>query len=457
MLLSTPAFFAFFLPVAFLFWALRSQRTAQRAVLVAANIFFLLKFGPVYLALLPAACIDFALALGMARPERSEGQRRLLAGGSLLLNLGALALVKVTPLVHGDRYAWLLTLSLSFYCFQSLSYTLDVYRREAKPTSNLLAYLASALFFPSIVAGPIPRQARLVKQVLAPFRLSEGVAARALLLISVGLVKKLLIADFLANNLVDRVFDTPALYSGFENLIAVYGYALQLYTDFSGYTDLAMGVALLLGIELPENFRRPYLAINLAEFWRRWHISFSEWLRDYLFDSLPKSRRFTVLSYSAAFVVTFLLGGLWHGIGWNFAIWGLLHGIALSVVFVWRRSRSGHAKPSVAGQIAGALLTFHFVCFTWVFFRSATLPDALAVLGRIASGTISTENISASFVGVLLIAVAVQCVPPQVFTAGERVTARLPFWAQGLGLAGLVLAIQHLAGQGSAPFVYGSF
>ena len=457
MLLSTPAFFVFFLTVALLFWALGRSRAAQQALLLLANIFFLLKFGPVYLLLVPAAALDFAIARAMARPGRSDSQRLSFLCCSLVLNLGALAVVKTVPLLHGDRYTWLLTLSLSFYCFQSLSYTIDVFRREAQPTTDLLAYLASALFFPSIVAGPIPRQVRLLKQITAPFRLNELTAARALLLISVGLVKKLLVADYLAGNLVDRVFDNPALYSGFENLVAAYGYALQLYMDFSGYTDIAMGVALLLGIELPENFRRPYLAVNLAEFWRRWHISFSDWLRDYLFDSLPKSRRFVALSYSAAFVITFLLGGLWHGLSWNFVIWGLLHGLALSVVFVWRRGRSRSAKPSLAGQIAAALLTFHFVCFTWIFFRAATLSEARSILGRIASHTVSSENLTLPLLGVMALAIAIHCVPPQLFAAAEHKAAHLPFWAQGLGLAALVLLIQTFAGQGSAPFVYGNF
>ena len=417
---------------------------------------FLQPFGPIYLLLIPAAATDFFLARRMADPDRSLYERRMLLLGSHALNLGSLLAVKVSPLVGTRSWSWLLTLSLSFYCFQSLSYTIDVFRGEAKPGNNLLAYLASALFFPSLVAGPIPRQARLLKQIIDPFRLSTADAARALLLISVGLIKKLLLADYLAENLVDRVFDTPALYSGLENLVAVYGYALQLFMDFSGYTDMAMGVALLLGLQLPENFRRPYLAVNLAEFWRRWHISFSDWLRDYVFVSLPKSRIYVRLSYSAAFLVTFVLGGLWHGLSWNFLIWGVLHGAALSVVFLWRRYRKG-ARPSPLGQVGGALLTFHFVCFTWIFFRAANLPDAFAVIGRIASHSVSAENLSLSLAGILLLAAAVHCVPSETFTWGERWTARMPFWAQGLALAVVVLVIQSLAGRGAAPFVYGNF
>ena len=460
MLLSTPPFFAFFVVAALLVWATHRHRALQQALLLLANCFFLLKFGPVYLLLLAAASIDFLLARAMATPGRPRPSRRLLLLASLTLNVGLLLLLKAAPLAVGDRFAWLLTLSLSFYCFQSLSYTIDVYREDAKPTSNYLAYLASALFFPSIVAGPIPRQARLLKQMTAPFRLNEAIAARALLLIATGLVKKLLIADYLADNLVDRVFDTPALYSGLENLVAVYGYALQLFFDFSGYTDLAMGVALLLGIELPENFRRPYLALNLQDFWKRWHISFSSWLTDYVFEPIPKSRKHLLLSYPAAFLITFLLGGLWHGLTWNFLIWGTLHGIGLSAVFLWQRARprgAARRTPSLAVRILATLLTFHFVCFTWVFFRAATVPDALAVLSRIASHTISAENLAAPFLAVMLLAALAHSIPPTVFTWGEQFVARTPFWAQGLALAALILVIQTFAGQGSAPFVYGNF
>ncbi len=442
MLLSTPPFFAFFLVVCLLFWAATPSRRWQQLLLLLANCFFLLKFGPLYLLLAVAATIDFHLARAMAATENLN-RRRILLGLSLLLNLGALVNLKALPLTAGDRLAWLFPLSLSFYCFQSLSYTIDVFRGDAQPTTDLLTYLASALFFPSILAGPIPRQAKLLRQIAAPFRLDNALAARALLLIATGLIKKLLIADFLADNLVNRIFDTPTLYSGLENLIGVYGYALQLFFDFSGYTDLALGAALLLGIDLPENFRRPYLAINLQDFWKRWHITFSSWLTDYVFDPIPKSRQWLRLSYCTAFSITFLLGGLWHGIAWTFLIWGALHGLGLSTVFLWQRYR-GRKIISLPGKILGTVLTFNFVCFTWIFFRAATVPDALAVLSQIRSLTLGTENLSLPVLGVLAVAVAIHCLPPLTFTRSEK-------------LAALVLLIQTVAGKGSAPFVYGNF
>lgn len=461
MLLSTPPFAAFFVAVCLVFWSLRGSRRAQQTLLLAANCFFLLKFGPVYLTLVLFATCDFLLARGM--PKSSAGGRRGLLILSLILNLGVLASLKVLPLVAGDRFDWLLRLSLSFYVFQSLSYTIDVYRGDGKPTDDLLAYLASALFFPSIVAGPIPRQRKLLKEMSAPFRLDPDLAARAFLLIGIGLVKKLLIADYLADNLVNRIFDTPTLYSGLENLAGVYGYALQLFFDFSGYTDMAIGIALLLGFKLPENFRQPYLSINLQDFWKRWHISFSAWLTDYLFESLPKSRTWLRLSYCTAFLITFLLGGLWHGLAWTFVIWGGLHGIGLSVVFLWVRWRKTRQTPGAAskgslpGKVLGTLLTFHFVCLTWIFFRAESVPQAVEVLRQIGSHTLGAENLSARVLLVMGAAVLLHCLPPSLFDRSEKLTTRLPFWAWGGALAGLVLIIQNLAGKGSAPFVYGKF
>lgn len=459
MLLSTPPFFAFFLVVCLLFWAATPNRRWQQIFLLLANCFFLAKFGPVYLLLAVAATIDFRLALGMAATTSSTTRRNLL-GLSLLINLGALLSLKSLPLVVGDRLAWLFTLSLSFYCFQSLSYIIDIFRSDAEPTTDLLTYLASALFFPSILAGPIPRQTKLLRQIAAPFRLDNTLAARALLLIATGLVKKLLIADYLADNLVNRIFDTPTLYSGLENLIGVYGYALQLFFDFSGYTDLAIGVALLLGIDLPENFRRPYLALNLQDFWKRWHMTFSSWLTDFVFDPIPKSRKWLRLSYCTAFFITFLLGGLWHGIAWTFLVWGALHGLGLSTVFLWQRARGpvkARRQASLPGKILGTFLTFNFVCFTWIFFRAATIPDAVAVLNQIRSATFNTENLSLPVLGVLTLAIVLHCLPPITFTRSEKLVANLPFWIQGAALAGLILLIQTFAGKGSAPFVYGNF
>jgi D-alanyl-lipoteichoic acid acyltransferase DltB (MBOAT superfamily) len=455
MLVSAAPFFVFLVAVCLLYWAAAGSRRLQLAVLLAANLFFLARFSLIYLALPLAASADFLVGRGLTR-YREPVQRRLLLGVSLAINLGLLVALKLVPLLTAGRFAWLFTLSLSFYCFQSLTYTIDLYFGEMQPTRSYLAYLASALFFPSMTAGPIPRQGKLLDQLTKPFAFSAEDGGRALLLIGIGLIKKLLIADYLANNLVGRIFDTPALYSSVETLVGIYAYALQLFFDFSGYTDIAIGAALLLGIRLPENFRQPYLAVNVAEFWRRWHITFSEWLRDYLFDVLPKRRKHPVLSYGYAFLVTFTLGGLWHGISWTFLIWGVLHGLALGVVFAWKRIRK-LPSPFWWAKLVGGLVTFHFVCFTWVFFRATSLENALAILRSLDALTWSADNLTPLLLGVLVLAAVIHSLPPHWFEISAAVAARTPFWVQGLAMAGLILLIQTLAGRGSAPFVYGNF
>lgn len=455
MLVSTAPFFVFLVAVCLLYWSAGASRRLQLALLAAANLFFLARFSLIYLALPLAASIDFFIGLTLTKSKQA-GLRRLLVGISLLLNLGLLATLKLVPLLTAGRFSWLLPLSLSFYCFQSLTYTIDLYRGEIPATRDYLAYLASALFFPSMTAGPIPRMGRLLDQFARPFTFTAEDGGRALLLICVGLVKKLLIADFLANNLVDRVFDTPALYSSVETLTGVYGYALQLYFDFSGYTDIAIGAALLLGITLPENFRQPYLSVNVAEFWRRWHISFSEWLRDYLFDVLPKRRKLPILSYGYAFLITMMLGGLWHGLSWNFLIWGALHGLALGIVFAWKRKFKA-PNPAWWAKLLGGAITFNFVCFTWIFFRATSLDNAVEILRSLGALTWSTGNLTPLLLFVLLGAAIIHCLPPCWFEFSVRRAAHLPFWAQGLAMAALVLLIQTLAGRGSAPFVYGNF
>jgi len=283
---------------------------------------------------------------------------------------------------QGSGLGFEFPLGISFYCFQSLTYTIDLYRKDGKPVRSLLAHMTAVSFFPTTLSGPITRVLALAPQLEKTGRkLAAEESGRALFRIGMGLMKKFLIADYLAENLVNRVFDTPGLYTGMETLIGVYGYALQLYYDFSGYTDIAIGSALLLGLKLPENFNRPYQSQNIADFWRRWHISLSNWLRDYLYFSLPGLRsKWKIFTYTNL-VVTMVLGGLWHGPSWTFVIWGALHGVALAAQHGWRAAR-GNAKPSseMLPRLASTFVTAHFVIFAWIFFRATSLENAMEVL-----------------------------------------------------------------------------
>jgi alginate O-acetyltransferase complex protein AlgI len=466
------AYYLFVATVFFLYWAAARARRARLGIVLLANYVFCAQFGVFYVLLLPAcSLVDYSVGLGLMR-FRQPAFRRLLVCISLALNLGLLVGSRYMPWLlnrHGAvQWDWVFPLGLSFYVFQSLTYTIDLYRRDAEGTRSLLEHFSAVSFFPTIVAGPITRVTELVKQFAAAPALSRVDGGRAFFLIGLGLMKKALIADYLGANFVNRVFDTPNLYSGAEALIAVYAYSLQLYFDFSGYTDIARGVAQLLGIRLPINFDRPYLAANMTEFWRRWHITFSNWLRDYLYFSLP-GKRTKVMPY-LNLVITMILGGLWHGVTWNFAIWGALHGSALAATRLWQTLRGRRRadllvrpRRPASGWLASLtralciFFTYQFVCLTWVFFRAATLPDALALLNRIASLTPGVENVSWPLAGVLLVAAASMFVSKKLYSRTIDLFANSPFYVHAAALALVAIALQLLGGRGSAPFVYSRF
>jgi alginate O-acetyltransferase complex protein AlgI len=452
--LFSPAYFVFFIAIFLLYWPIARCHRLKLAVLLFANYFFYARWGIAYLFLIPAASTcDFLIGLGLQRCERPL-VRRVLVSLSLALNLGLLVSLKFQL---GPARQWVLPLALSFYAFQALTYTLDLYRHDAKGTSSYLAHLTAVSFFPTTLAGPITRAGDLLTQFSKMPVLSSAESGRALFLIGLGLIKKLLIADCLADNLVNRIFDLPRLYSGFEVLFGVYGYALELYYDFSGYTDIALGSALLLGLKLPANFNMPYTAVNVAEFWRRWHISFSNWLRDYLYFSLPGLRsRFKIFAY-CNLVVTMVLGGLWHGVSWNFAIWGLLHGLALALTRAWQTWRGRRPAPGAWMRAVCAFLTVQFVCFTWIFFRAPDLKGALAILSRIGSLSFATDNITPMLAGVMALATAGHYFPKKWFARAQEWYSAVPFYAQAAAMAMVVAVIEALMGRGAAPFVYSRF
>jgi D-alanyl-lipoteichoic acid acyltransferase DltB (MBOAT superfamily) len=386
--------------------------------------------------------------------------RRALVSASIALNLGLLIGSRHMPwfLEHAgvSQWDWIFPLGLSFYAFQALTYTIDLYRRDAEGTRSLLEHFTAVSFFPTILAGPITRVTDLAKQFSTTPALTRTDGGRAFFLIGMGLMKKTLIADYLGANFVNRVFDTPNLYSGAEALLAVYAYSLQIYFDFSGYTDIARGVALLLGIRLPVNFDRPYSSASVTEFWRRWHISFSNWLRDYLYFSLP-GKRTAVMPY-LNLVIAMALGGLWHGVSWTFAVWGLLHGAALAFTRLWQSKRGrGRAPKSPLRHAMSVFFTYQFVCLTWVFFRASSLADATLLLNRIASLTFSLENVTWILAAVMVVSAAAMFVKKGLYTAASEAFARQPFFAQAAALAAVAVALQLLGGRGDAPFVYSRF
>ena len=449
-------YFVFLATVFFLYWTCSASRLARLSIILAANFLFCAHYGLFYIFLIPAcATIDFLIGLGLMT-LRAPALRRLLVTVSILVNLSLLIGSRHMGLFLRPGWDWVFPLGLSFYTLQALTYTIDLYRRDAEGTSSLLAHLAAVSFFPTLQAGPITRVDELLKQFAKRRLLSRADGGRAFFLIATGALKKALIADFLGENLVNRVFDTPNLYSGAQALLAVYAYSLQLYFDFSGYTDIARGAALLLGIDLPRNFDRPYLSANIADFWRRWHITFSNWLRDYLYYSIP-GKRTKIMPY-LGLVITMLVGGLWHGFTWTFAIWGLLHGCALAATRAWQAYRGrNRPQPTPIGRALAIFGTYQFVCFTWIFFRAASLPEALQILQRIGSLTLGMESASPMLWGVLALSAALLFTPRHWYTRAMEVFADSPFYVHAAALLVAAAAIQLLGGRGNVAFVYSRF
>ncbi len=458
MALTSPAYFAFLGLLFVAYWPATRLRYAALSLILFANLFFYCKWDLTYLVLIPAAAtVDFLVGFQLGRPG-SAGSRRALVTVSILVNVGLMATAKYFALLN-PAWTWTLPLGLSFYAFQSLTYTIDVYRKDARPATSYLAYLSAVTFFPTILAGPINRIPALLKQFeKLPRTLGSDENGRALFLIGMGLMKKFLVADYLSAQLINRVFDSPKLYSGFEVLVAVYAYSLELYYDFSGYTDIATGSALLLGIRIPANFNRPYAAENLADFWRRWHITLSNWLRDYLYFSLPGLRsRWKIFSY-LNLVITMALGGLWHGASVNFLIWGLLHGLGLAGLRLYQSVRKNpKPSPSFAPRFVRGMLTFHFVTFAWIFFRAGSLQAAGEIIGQIGSFTFSAANLTGPFALILVLAAAAHWIPKAWYQGSLQMFSNSPAYVQAAALALLVLSIQYVANTGAAPFIYTRF
>jgi D-alanyl-lipoteichoic acid acyltransferase DltB (MBOAT superfamily) len=319
-----------------------------------------------------------------------------------------------------------------------------------------LAYLA---FFPRIVAGPIVRAGEFLPQLDERPRFTKATLGAALFLLMSGFLKKMAVADFLRENIVDRVFDFPAMYQSGEIVTAAVAFTLQIYGDFAGYTDIALGIALLFGIRLPENFDFPYRSVGLRDFWRRWHKSLSFWLRDYLYISLGGNRVAGWKVYRNL-LVTMVLGGLWHGAAWTFVIWGFLHGAALAVERFVERRNEGKGVARTRGPVAGAvgaLATFAFVAFAWTFFRADGMQTMRDMAGQIATFTWGLPNVSARVLIVMAAAAAGMWCPHRWYEAVRGAFLRLPWPAQMAVTAAVGYGIYSVSATGLAPFVYEQF
>mgnify|MGYP002379460033 FL=1 len=447
MIFTEYPFWIFFLLVLIGYSFLYKKIKLRSVFLFLVSLYFYFKTSGFFFSiLLFSTIIDFFIGKGIYNSKK-EGNAKIYLALSISINLLILVYFKyayffaesfnsiigsqwhpinhfalLTNQISGSSFRVdqiLLPIGISFYTFQTMSYSIDIFRKKLKPVKNIFDFGFYVSFFPQLVAGPIVRASEFIPQIYKPYDVSRKDFGLALFWIINGLLKKFLLADYIAVNFVDRVFDNPGMFSGFENLMSLYGYSLQVYADFSGYTDIAIGVALILGFRLPKNFNSPYKADNCGEFWKRWHISLSSWLKDYLYIPMGGNRGGSIFSYvSLSLIVIFiylisgslallfgilsvifstlligelfpkfnkwyltninimltmLIGGLWHGASWNFVLWGALNGLGIVVYKQWKKISPWKNKSKWWNKIWGIIITFNFVTFTRIWFRSGSI------------------------------------------------------------------------------------
>lgn len=473
MIFSSGLFLFLFLGFSLVYVLLQKHTSARLLFVSAFSYYFYYKSSGFYFFLLGIVTVsDFLLARRMERTE-TPWKRKLLVTVSLCINLGLLCYFKYTnffygmlaPLWNGSFQPLdiFLPVGISFFTFQSLSYTLDVYRRDLKPLDHLLDYVFYVSFFPQLVAGPIVRARDFISQIRQPLVVTNEMFGRGVFFIVSGLFKKAVISDYISVNFVERIFDNPGLYSGLENLMGIYGYALQIYCDFSGYSDMAIGIALLLGFHFPLNFNSPYKSDSVTDFWHRWHISLSTWLRDYMYISLGGNRKGKIRTY-INLILTMLLGGLWHGASWNFVVWGGLHGVALAVHKFFRNlmHRPKNYRSTGFRKFFAVILTFHFVCLGWIFFRNTTFEASLTMIQQVFTA-FHPELAGQLFAGywevfaLMAVGYLLHWCPDSWQEACTKGMIRLPLIFQALILILLIFLVIQVKSSDIQPFIYFQF
>ena len=520
LIFNTGLFFLLFVIFYAIYIGTQHLKTFRVLYVLAFSLFFYYKSSGVFFLLLIVSTVwDFYLSIGIENcGSKQKTKRFLLLLLSLVGNLGLLFYFKYTNLfidsfnlLSGNNYNTLdliLPVGISFYTFQTMSYTIDVYRADMKAERNIFDFAFFVSFFPQLVAGPIVRAKDFIPQIREKLSLDKIEMGTAIWFILAGLIKKAIISDYISTNFVDRVFINPSMYSGAENLLAVYGYTIQIYCDFSGYSDMAIGLALLMGFKLPPNFNAPYQSLSVTEFWRRWHISLSTWLRDYLYVPLGGNRGgsfgsiFFILIFMGVFymlmpgtllliiyavmivcaaliifigkekarakffnylnlMVTMLLGGFWHGASWRFVVWGALHGGALALEKLIKPI-TGKINKYWPVKLVGWFLTFHFVAFCWIYFRASSFDTANQVISQIGTNMdfslIPTIIMGYWKVFILLgIGYLIHFYPPRFENWMKKQFVRLHWSLQSVAMAILIWILIQVAGTEIHPFIYFQF
>jgi len=501
MLFPTSIFACFFAIVFALHWALPERGIARKLALLAASVFFYAwwswKFA---IMLLASAALNHAAAKAAAAraaggERKAQGVRGIVTA-AVVANLALLAFFKYSSFLFMDVFhplaaifcnhfgspdmldgligfeydrafpflnGIILPIGISFYTFQAISYVLDCASGKCRPAASLLDFANYLAFFPKLCAGPITRPADIIPQMeVLPPRSAPIDTGRAATLVLGGLLKKVVVANWLAGHLADPFFTDPESYGAADALLGIYGYTLQIYCDFSAYSDIATGCALMLGFSFPCNFRAPYLATSLQDFWRRWHITLSSWLRDYLYIPLGGSRCAT-WKIHRNLILTMLLGGLWHGAGWSYIVWGAIHGVGQSLERPFNRRRSGESSCGCrAVAFIRALITFHIVAFAWIFFRAGAadaegLRTVRLVLASLADFSSPHALVSPLAFAFLAAAFALQALDGETPRRLQSAFSNLHPAVQGLLAALLLTAILGLGPSGVAPFIYFQF
>ncbi len=482
-------FWAFFTIVLAIYVFVYKKKAIRNIFLFAASLFFYYKTsGSYFLLLIFSTFVDYFIGENVYK-SKNQTKRKLLVALSITINLLVLGYFKYSYLFidtinfifntdfqivnyfaewsnmftgsHFDIDKIILPVGISFYTFQTISYTLDIYRGHVKPVKNILDFGFYVSFFPQLVAGPIVRASEFVPQLYEDFKLTKQEFGIAIFLILNGLLKKMWVSDYIAVNFIDRIFSAPQMYGGIENLLALYGYSIQVYLDFSGYTDIAIGVALLLGFRLPQNFNSPYKAQSTGEFWKRWHISLSSWLKDYLYIPLggsKKGKHRTTINL----MITMLLGGLWHGASWKFVIWGGLNGVGLVVYKMWRKISPFKDNNRWWAKFYAVFLTFNFITFTRIWFRADDMQKANSLMYQIVHA-FDLSQLGAIIKGyypiLLLITFAyiVHWLPTKIKNWYKNAFVNSPIWAKALAVIITVFLIYQTRTADVQPFIYFQF
>lgn len=469
MIFSSGTFWALFLLFMPLYALLRRRYWQMLLFVVAFSFFFYYKSSGWFVLLLAAtSLIDWTMSRLMFRTP-SRGRRKAMAAISIVLSLSVLGFFKYAnfflwnwnQMVQGNFQPLdiILPVGISFYTFQSISYIVDVYKGRVNPTETWLEYVFFLSFFPALVAGPIVRADYFIPQIRENHHATRTELYAALWLIIIGIIKKAVIADYIAQY-NDLIFDNPGGYSGFESLMGVIGYTMQIYCDFSGYSDMAIGIALIMGFRLSKNFNFPYKSRNLSDFWRRWHISLSTWLRDYVYIPLGGNRRGTFRTYLNNFL-TMLIGGLWHGAAWKFVFWGAMHGVGLAIhkatLPITRR-----IPDTWPVRMLSWAVTMLFVSLLWVFFRAASWTDSWLIIKSIFTDfSLSYAGpflqVRSTWIVMMLVIIVMHSMPTRWVDTISTAFVKSPWIVKLMLFLVTIQLVLEFAGSDVAPFIYFQF